>query len=392
MVQIKQLTLEQFEERIALTQFAFQMEMSTEGIEEARASFRPDLEWGVFDEQGRLQSMLTIYPFEVWIQGQAISMGGIASVASWPDSRRQGGVSKLMIHALATMRENGQTISMLAPFSFSFYRKYGYEMVVERKAYTMETAHIPPRVDVPGHVRLVEKRTELFSGIYEAYASQYSGMLKRDDNWWKRKIWSKSGSAAIYYGESGEAEGYVIYQVTNRTFTVHEWVELTDAARMALWSFAANHDSMIDKLTLTASMDDSLSFLVPNPRFKQEVVPYFMSRIVDVTSFVEMYPFSPSNQEEALLLKLSDVHAPWNDGVFRMEFSAKGSARLERMNGTGASLPAVQCDIGTLTALLAGNRRPDMLRRVGGLHGDAAAMELLERRIPNRHTHLMDFF
>ncbi|RIE05418.1 GNAT family N-acetyltransferase [Cohnella faecalis] len=41
------------------------------------------------------------------------------------DARRQGGVTKLLHHALRKMREAGQTISMLHPFSVPFTANTG---------------------------------------------------------------------------------------------------------------------------------------------------------------------------------------------------------------------------------------------------------------------------
>src|SRR5690606_40607540 len=68
----------------------------------------------------RSLSRLSLLPLEVWIGGRKLAMGGVAGVASWPDARRQGGVRRLLQHAFGRMRENGQSLSMLAPFSFAF--------------------------------------------------------------------------------------------------------------------------------------------------------------------------------------------------------------------------------------------------------------------------------
>ncbi|QMV42623.1 GNAT family N-acetyltransferase [Cohnella cholangitidis] len=397
--EIRQLRAEDYEERMALSQFAFQLRLSPEELESRRGLFRPEQDWGAFDEQGELLSALSIIPFETWIQGRKLAMGGIAGVATWPDARRRGCVSQLLVRSLETMRTNGQTISMLHPFSFPFYHKYGYEMTVERKKYTIETKKLPARTVTPGQVKRMPKPDiEVLDGIYSIFASRYSGTIIRTRDWWENKILSKNGTVAVYYNESNVPEGYVFYQIADRIMTIHDWVSANEVSRRALWTYVGNHDSMINEVTMIAPADDPLPFLLPEPRIKQELLPYFMSRIVDAEAFAGLYPWAHGVDGEAVTLVLSDEHAPWNNGAFRLSWSAEGQGRLERLNGQSESAArepasgAVLCDIQALTAMLAGNRSPLLLEEVGRISGSRTNLELLASRIPQRTTHLMDFF
>src|SRR5262245_58735639 len=142
-METRQLRMEDFEERMALSQYAFQFTLTPQDLEDRRRKYLPEQDWGAFDEQGALLSALMLIPLETWIQGKLFSMGGIAGVATWPEARRRGCVDKLLTLTLETMKNNGQTLSMLHPFSFSFYRKYGYESTIERKKYTLETRQLP---------------------------------------------------------------------------------------------------------------------------------------------------------------------------------------------------------------------------------------------------------
>ncbi|MDB4868386.1 MAG: family N-acetyltransferase [Cohnella sp.] len=393
MAEIRQLTADRFDERIALSEYAFQYEMSPAQKDEARAVFRPEWTYGLFGEDDRLLSALTILPFEVWVQGRKFAAGGIGGVASWPDTRRQGGVTRLLRHSLQTMRNNGQSFSTLHPFSFAFYRKYGYEMMPERKQYTIDSRWFPPRREVNGSVRLVEKKRELFAPMYEKFASQYNGPLVRDPEWWERKVFSKPGKAAVYYDREGQAEGYLLYQVADRIIKVHEWVALTGEASAGIWNFVGNHDSMADQLTVTMPEDDPLPFLLPEPRLKQEVNAYFMSRIVDVEAFIGQYPFSPSDRADELRLRIEDAHAPWNEGDFILRIEAGGEACLERVpSGSVDDSGGLALNIATLTALLAGGRRPGFLYRIGRLQGSAEPIDVLERRVLGQVGYLADFF
>lgn len=394
---IRRLRAEEYGERMELSQFAFQFRLSERELEEKRSTWRPEEDWGYFDEQGRLLSAALVFGFETWVHGRKLPMGGVAGVATWPDARRQGCVRQLLAAALEGMRQDGQTVSMLHPFSFAFYRKYGWEMTVERKRYTFATGQLPKRKDAPGTVkRMAQPDFAILNGIYERYASRYSGMLVRTERWWGEKLFGKPGLWAVYENERGEPEGYVFYEVKDSKLTVHDWANASEEARVALWTYIANHDSMIAEATVTVPADDQTTLLLDDPRIKQEVVPYFMSRIVDAEAFVPQMAWAPGTEDESVTLRLSDAHAPWNEGMFKLTWDAQGQGKLERLasvDGGGASaLPALSCDIQGLTAMLLGNRRPSFLREVGKIAGDDEAIARLERRIPVRTTYLADFF
>lgn len=386
---IRHLSLEDFDERIALSEFAFQFKLPLDRRETELRYFRPEEHLGAFDDQGKLLSALILLPFNVWVNGTSMKMGGIAGVATWPEARRHGCVSRLLHASLTEMREQGQTISMLHPFAFPFYRKYGWEMTVERKKYELEPRHFPAKRNGPGSVERIAPNTAAVAELYAKAASRFTGTLDRTEEWWTRKRWATPGLLALYRNEAGEPEGYLHYQVENRVMTVLEWVSVTEGARRGLWDFVGNHDSMIDRLLLTVPSNDPLPFLVSDPRFKQETHPYFMSRIVDAEAFVSEYRFAPGT-DESLLLRLQDAHADWNDGMFRLSLGANGKAELKRVEEDSAA--SVTLDIQTLTALLLGGRRPTPLAEAGRLGGDSKLVGLLERRLPRYDTFLMDFF
>lgn len=396
---IRQLKPHEFDERMEMSQFAFQYKLTPERLEEEKRYFRPEEHWGAFDEQGRMLSALRLIPFEICAEGRVMRMGGLAGVASWPEARRGGNVTKLLTRSLEVMREQGQTISMLHPFHFPFYRKFGWEFTIERKRYDIEMALLPRSKETKGSIERAPKEQALFEKMYDEFASRYNGTLKRSEEWWRRRVLNKDGIAAIWRSEEGSPEGYILYEVQNRTLTIHDWASVSEEARSGLWGFIANHDSMADRVQITVPIDDGLSFLLPDPRIKQEIVPYFMSRIVDVEALIAQYPFNAAHGEEELTLDIADSYAPWNDRRFRIAFGADGTARViessDRLGGDRAADDApnaASCDIRTLTAMLLGNRRPQWLRQAGLLQGERKAAELLERRVPVRTPYLADFF
>ncbi|CAM4484971.1 GNAT family N-acetyltransferase [Paenibacillus tarimensis] len=392
MVEIRKFRQEEFDTQMELLLYAFQAELTQEEREENRSQFKPEHNWGVFEE-GKLKASLSLLPFELYVNGRVFQMGGVASVASWPEERRKGLVAMLLSHTLETMKKEGQTVSCLHPFSFAFYHKYGYEMYCEYKRYVIEAALLPERQPYQGKVERCNGDIPLLDAIYNQYAIRYNGMLKREESWWKEAVFDrKPGHAAVYYRAGGEPAGYMLYAVKDRVFTVHEFVPLDEEARTALWTFIGNHDSMIDRVEMTAPIDDYTPFVVSNPRFKQEIIPYFMARIVDVKPFLEQYSLQAPGKSHEFTIQLSDPYAPWNEGTWTIEISAEGAASVQPCDKKEAHTPDASCDIQTLTAMLLGFKRPSMLSAAGRLSAGEETIKLLELLIPKRTTYLTDFF
>lgn len=390
-VEIRNIPSEHFAESLELSEFAFQNVLTPGERERRKANLHSDELWGAYVD-GRLASKMTILNLETRIQGKTFAMGGIAGVATWPEYRRGGLVAQLLTNALRVMRDKGQTISFLHPFQFAFYRKYGWETYTDYKIYEIPSGLLPKVGPQPGRILRIVQDFPLLGSIYEKYASRYNGALVRDESWWRERIFAnKQGTVAVYYDTEGQPAGYVFYQVKERVLRVHEFVSLHHEARMGMWRFLADHDSMIDKLIVNAPSDDRLPFLLDNPRVKQELVPYFMARIVDAASFLEKYPFA-SGTESTLLLDVSDAHAEWNNRMFEVKIDESGTARVADDSGTTVDWPLVQCDIQTLSTMLMGYQRPGFLREIGRLHCKPEMVERLERLIPVRQTYLPDFF
>jgi len=390
---IRTLNRDELDESITLSCFAFQYEVSDEEREHRKTRMNPDRTWGYFIED-KLAAKIYIHDLHVYVHGRPFRMGGVASVATWPEYRRKGMVSQLLRRGLEAMKEDGQTLSCLSPFSVSFYRKYGWELYTDYKKYELTSAQLPREDFYKGRVERSDRNWELLNRVYDRYARSYNGMLVRDEGWWKHTVFKqKGGQAAVYFDESGEPTGYMLYTVKNRIMDIGELVHVNDDARKGMWRFIANHDSMCEKVKLKAPADDELPFLLADPRIVQETVPYFMARIVDFQSFVEQYPFEATGSGQELRIRLNDADAPWNDAIFIVKIDGAGRGTAEKETGGDAdSAPYAECGIGTMTAMLMGYKRPAFMARTGRLGGNAEEALRWERVVPARATYLPDYY
>lgn len=387
--QIKTLTETDYDAIFALSQFAFQYELSEPDLTKKKEEANRHIIWGWMVEQ-QLAAKLHLIPLSCYINGKEFPMGGISSVSTWPEYRRQGAVKNLLHHVLKHMRENGQTISFLHPFSFAFYRKYGWEHAFTEKSYTIPLEKLKRTWDGKGYVRRIQHDMPTLDKIYNEYTKQFNGPLVRDEKWWEQRVLKGDWHVAVSYKEWNEAVGYLIYNVKNEKLTIHEMAYSTLDGQKLLLQFISNHDSMADKVEMVVPDNDHLPLLLDEPRFNQKLEPYFMARIVDVFEFLKQYPFQLGNEQSTLTLHVEDSFLPENNGTYQLRQSG-GETNVTFMQ-SNSSEDGIYSTIQYLTSMFIGYRRPLELYNLGLIQGKKEQIEQLERIIPNRQTFFPDFF
>ncbi|MDG5786110.1 GNAT family N-acetyltransferase [Evansella sp. AB-P1] len=403
---IRKLNESEIDLSIELSEYAFQFNLSEEERRERRKLVQPDNTW-VAEENHTILSKASVLPFHTYIHGQKIPMGGVSGVATWPEHRRNGMVKELLFHSLKEMKESGQLLSFLYPFSIPFYRKYGWELFAEKQTVTLTKEQLPKRIEVPGYVKRVSSEScKELDSIYQIWAIQYNGTLVREENWWHKSILRKKDqNIAIYYNKENTPNGYMIYQVKSETMTVKEIIWLNPESRNGLFSFISNHDSMIKKVIITTSPNGELPFILPDPKVEREVQSYFMGRIVDLKSFLENYPFSlPEEDYPPIVLHISDEFCPWNDGTFFIRCQTEEAIdqginidffQSKKSEGATCQHPpkkGIRLSIQTLTALLLNAQSMDLLYQEGLILGDVNTAKLFDQIIPKRKAFIYDFF
>ena len=109
-----------------LAAYAFAREKSATKVERFEYLARNSKNYGSLAEK-KLVSQIMATPFLVNFWNQTFEMRGIGYVSSYPEFRKQGRIDKLMKQVLEDSYDEGVQLAYLAPFSYPFYRRYGYE-------------------------------------------------------------------------------------------------------------------------------------------------------------------------------------------------------------------------------------------------------------------------
>lgn len=388
-MEIKELTEKDYTESMKLSMYAFQYKIPKESIAQRIEILKRQRVIGVWEDDN-LAAKLHIIPFHIYMNDKEWKMGGVAGVATYPEFRRNGYVKRLIIEALERMHKEEQIASLLHPFDIGFYRKFGWEVFTENKKLFIEKKDLKFLENQPGYIKRFQKESHHLDieTVYAQFSKNYVGMLVRDLTWWKNSIYG-DGQIAVYYDKSGEAMGYILFEVKDRKMDVQEFTALNKEARTGLWNFICQHDSMVETVSILTSNHELLPFILHQPKVKIEITPYFMARIVDAEQCLQKYQFN----EGRVFIHLEDEYAPWNNGSYLIaNGEVKAYREKQRSNCVQPPQRGVRMNINSLSALLFGYKRPAELFELGYLKGPESEIAVLESLLPRNKPFFYDFF
>lgn len=159
-------------------------------------------------EDGRLLAAVTIRPYECRWGRTYLPALGVGGVATMPLARRGGLIRRLFdeLDRLAVERE--WAFGMLYPFSYRYYRQFGYERILPRVTVELpfsELAQIPRSAD--GELYDGSQAEELLA-LYTRYADAHPLMARRTD----MRAWESAPETNLRYTYLHRgAEGFDAY-------------------------------------------------------------------------------------------------------------------------------------------------------------------------------------
>lgn len=307
---------------------------------------------GAFDRE-TLAGQIMIFPLAMTIHGQQYQMGGIGFVATYPEYRNTGIMKQLIKNSLERMREQKQWVSVLGPFSVSFYRHFGWDLFFDNVEYEVSMHQLSLRKEHIGHIIRFDydnkrKYLEEVKKLFHRYTLQINGAMLRSEAWWKRlEMREPDVSFALSMDPDGKPQGYIRYTRRGQTLILLDYIAMNIAAERSLWEFIKTHRSNFTTVTGLAAAQDSFGTQWDEPQFKQEILHDKMIRIVDVEPFLADYPFK--EVKAPLYVKVTDAFAPWNQGIYEID-----SRRVKKLTKAVLAENCLEMDISSLSSYLAG--------------------------------------
>ncbi|MFE9243629.1 GNAT family N-acetyltransferase [Nocardiopsis sp. NPDC006938] len=326
---------------------------------------------------GRVIGSVSSFPFQMTLPGGTRSVAGVTGVGVWPTHRRQGVLSALMRQQLADVHARGESLAVLWASEGSIYGRFGYAPATSEYTGRLATSHTGLRPDAPRDPALFVELTHASRAradlelVHAAVTARQVGRLRRSPAFWDRALRDLADDregrsllkAAVVHGMEGPV-GYALYRTRNRwedanpcsEVHVKELLAVTPAAWTTLFEHLASRDLVARLVFDGMAGDDPAHFLLVDPQ--RLVTTYDDSlwvRLVDVrTALAERSYAAPVD----LVLEVTDRHAPWNEGRWRLSADASGAACE-----TTRDAPDVSLDVARLGAVhLGGNTLTGFLR------------------------------
>lgn len=385
------------EEMFQLAAYAFNAETN----EKRKARFRMIVEhsrnYGYISGD-HLTSQVISTPFTVAFHGVSYQMAGIGCVSSYPEYRGQGGISAIMKQLLAELAENKVELAYLAPFSYPFYRKYGFEQLFEQISYTIKAADWPNIKASKGSMKRVsyEDAKKICQQIYAVLPDNQRGAVIRESWWFDYSVGlDEKNLFALYEDEQGRPQGYLIYQSSAERFVIKEWGYLDNQAFQSIIRFIGSHNGSSKEFYFeTGFGGENLSYLMSSPLAEMNVTPFMMGRIVSLESFLSKYPFTTGHKED-YYFKVEDDYGSWNKGIWSLSIDENGHSSIRKLDSLPDSLREDDLIISTiqaLTQLFMGYKTGTELNFYSKVKGNKYLIQSLDKRLVKGIPVLADYF
>ena len=317
-----------------------------------------------FAENGRRASWGGARVNTIHLNGARVKAALVYGVGTAPEYRRAGLVRAFLGRVNDFAEENGCPVSLLHPFSFSFYRQFGYERVADHRVLEFPMSALDC---VPRFADMIfagdGARNADFARVYNEFAAGRNIMVERtaEEPWTARKgrkpyIWYDRPGHPAAFLVLEEEEHFNVNRMDGFCLNVHELGFTSPEALDRALGFLRMFEGQLERVKImNCAMAPEVELALRHYAHTGiTVIPDLMARVNDVGAVLSAvtYPALPGRFTVRVREAEDSGHRPdRTDGVWRVEY-ADGAARVERLP---ADAPAdITCDIPAFTQLLFG--------------------------------------
>lgn len=350
----------------------------------------PATTYGLWDKQGLQAKVAVIHYRQHFGPDCVLPMGGIGGVVCLPASRGKGYASILLRHALEKMRDSGESVSSLFPFSWEFYGRLGWAWVGVRNMVEAPTRILKPDQGTENVRAATATDRSAIEECYRIWAGGYRGLMERDAKLWNRILddGEKEYTYTFLFEADGKVEGYLTFRGWKEAETpIREFVVLTSRAQRALLGLLRRHEMQVEKFTWDSPEDNSLWHQHYHWDIKTKTEPVTMARVVDVAAALTAW--KPNRAVAGkVTVRIQDKDALWNTGVWQADFS-EGAVTVQAVQADAD----VSMDIQAFSQAFHGTPNLTSLRKGGRLEvQNEAGYEALQQLLAGPPMFMNDSF
>lgn len=342
----------------------------------------------VGEVDGEFVSALLNIPTEVWLEDRLAPLGAVGAVSTHPDHRKRGYAGELMKEIVRRMKAEGTILSALNPFSFAYYRKFGWEYVGTHRVHRFKTDAVGPLPPTDGVTGLAREELPAVSAVSDLAAQRYA----LTSRWTPESIGvmgmfasaapfapaGKASADVLVCREGGEVTGFALATRPEGDDALTRVVWHATTTRLARWKLiAALAERGARTLELNCASDDLFVHEVPEQRdVSTSCGVHYQFRVIDPAKALAL--LRPEG-EGRVRFELSDPVFPEAPLVVTVEWA---DGTLDARDGGAEGPPVLRADIAAFSMLYANGMRPTEAAAMGRLTGDNEALRLVEMLFP----------
>lgn len=324
---------------------------------------------------GRLAGNVDSNPQLCRFDGHSVVTGHVGAVCSEPELRRGGCIRKLFTALVNRQYDAGVVLSHLEPFTANFYRKFGYEIAVQRVLWEIPSEYLPAYSN-EGFVRYTAAETQKndLLGVWRAFSA---GCNLADDptpqiweHWLKAHAPYETGFYTFLHYTDGKADGAISYamdllnpEAIYCDMTSGAFWYTSPASQEALLRFLSGYRDYAKSVRLYLPENGDLT---PNIEYtggwsrkclRREIQVNGTSRVINVEKALELAAYRGAGR---VAVKVTDPTCERNCDTFTVEFD--GRATSVRRGGEAD----IELSIGAFSVLLLGRGGLDLAPSFAG--------------------------
>ena len=332
---------------------------------------------------------LVIHATGQWFGGRRLASHAISAVVAAPQFRRQKIGHTLMLAGLREARISNVPLSVLFASAPNFYRGLGYEPAGDQMFFRAPSHDLPTSTEGARYVPFNPDEQSAARELYQRFAGERSGLLDRNDHFWRSHFLPYDGSKRYAYRIefSGAPEGYVSLQHARpqSTLIVQDVIARTPRAARAALALMSHHKSVADWVVFPDGPQGPLHKLIPNNRARPEPsCQQWLLRLTDVRAALEQRGYPAL--DAVFHLDVADEAMPENAG--RCVLELRGGKPRVTSGGEGR----IQLDVRALAAVFSGFCHPREMQAAGLLTATLADADLLGAVFAGPRPFLLDAF
>lgn len=307
----------------------------------------PEESWGIFDDADKLVCSISTLRHHLAFGGQGMPVGEVHMVGSLPEGRGGGNVRTLMAELLRHFKRRGDQMAVLIPFSFSFYRKFGFELAARRMTQRVPIDQLASfGCDYTVTRVSSEKDVAVLRSLYDEFAACRNLAELRGDaawaytgngEWGERDFFHRDCLRYTYvlWDAAGRAHAYVSYIFVTGDkgpfvgeLKVSDLVYNSPEAFRGVLGFLYRLRAKVTHVEFDLMDDLDLATLIPDcDQAERTVGGHVMARLLDVPGVLQKMPH-PSGSG-SYVMEVDDAFMPENSGRCRVTFADGRATAVE---------------------------------------------------------------